>query len=350
MTKIAIIPGDGIGIDVTREAVKIMETLRETRGISLKLTEFEFGAERYLKTGVGLPPGMIETFRREFDAIYLGALGDPRIPDMAHGREILLGLRFKLDLFINFRPVKLLDERLCPIKNKSPKDVNFVVFRENTEGEYVGVGGNFKPDTSDEVAIQTSVNTRKGVERIMRCAFDYARQNGLKRVTMTDKSNAMPHGHGLWLRVYEEIRKKYPEIESNHIYGDALCMQIIKNPEQFQVIVTSNLLGDIISDIGAQLQGGLGIAASANINPQGVSMFEPIHGSAPKYAHQNIANPMAAIMTVALLLNHLDFKKEAEEVENAVASAILSGHTTRDLGGSLGTCEVGDYIVQLLRK
>jgi 3-isopropylmalate dehydrogenase len=345
MTKrIAIIPGDGIGIDVTREATKVLEMLLRARNLPLELVSFDWGAEKYLREGVSLPQGAFEMFRREFHAIFIGALGDPRVPDMKHAADILLGTRFGLDLYVNQRPVKLLDAKLCPLKNRTEKDVDFVVFRENTEGLYVGLGGNFKRGTADEVAIQEDVNTRKGVERILVYAFEYARRHGRKKLCMSDKSNALPFGHGLWQRTFAEVRARYPEIESWHLFVDALSMQMVKNPAQFEVIVTCNMFGDIVSDLGAQLQGGLGLAASANINPGNVSMFEPVHGSAPKYAGKNIANPMAAILTVGMMLDYLGHAEEGARIESVVAEAIHQDKTTRDLGGPLGTREVGDWI------
>ncbi len=345
MTKrIALIPGDGIGIDVTAEATKVLNTLVASRGLPLELLTFDWGAEKYLREGVTLPEGALDMFRREFDAIYIGALGDPRVPSNQHAVDILLGIRFGLDLYVNQRPVELLDAKLCPLKDRTEKDINFVVFRENTEGAYVGMGGNFKRGTPDEVSVQEDVNTRKGVERILVYAFEHARRHGLTKVCMSDKSNALPHGHGLWQRTFAEVRERYPEIESRHLYVDALAMQIVKNPAQFQVIVTCNMFGDIISDLGAQLQGGLGVAPSANLNPGHVSMFEPVHGSAPKYAGKNVANPLAAILTVGMMLEELGFPGESARVEAVVAEAIHEGITTPDLGGSLGTREVAEWI------
>ena len=345
MTKrIALIPGDGIGIDVTAEATKVLNTLVVSRGLPLELLTFDWGAEKYLREGVTLPEGALDMFRREFDAIFIGALGDPRVPSNQHAVDILLGIRFGLDLYVNQRPVDLLDAKLCPLKDRTEKDINFVVFRENTEGAYVGMGGNFKRGTPDEIALQEDVNTRKGVERILVYAFEYARRHGLTKVCMSDKSNALPHGHGLWQRTFAEVRERYPEIESRHLYVDALAMQIVKNPAQFQVIVTCNMFGDIISDLGAQLQGGLGVAPSANLNPGHVSMFEPVHGSAPKYAGKNVANPLAAILTLGMMLEELGFLEESARVETVVAEAIHEGITTPDLGGSLGTREVAEWI------
>jgi len=348
--RIAVIPGDGIGIDVTREALAVLATLRDVTSARLVIQEFDFGAERYLKTGVSLPEGTYEMFQRDFDAIYIGALGDPRVPDMAHARDILLGTRFVLDLYANHRPVKLLHDDLCPLKGRGRKDVNFVVFRENTEGSYVGMGGIFKKGTPDEIATQEDINTRKGVERIIEHAFRHAKANGLTKVTMSDKSNALRFGHDLWQRVFAEVSKRYPEIEANHLYIDALALQMVKNPAQFQVVVTCNMFGDIVTDLGAALQGGLGMAASGNINPQGVSMFEPVHGSAPKYAGKNVANPFGAILSAQMMLDHLGFRDEAALVEKAVVAAIENGETPRELGGSLGTREVGEAVSRRIRE
>lgn len=345
MQKIAIIPGDGIGIDVTREAVKVLRRANEIFNLRLKLVEFEFGADYYLKTGIGLPPGQMDEFRKNYAAIYLGALGDPRIPDMRHGREILLAMRFDLDLYINLRPVQLLNERLCPLKNKTAKDVDFVVFRENTEGPYVNAGGILKKGTPDEVAIQDSFYTRKGVERIIRAAFEYAQSHGRTRVTMSDKSNVLRYGHDLWQRVFAEVGEAYPDIEKDHYFVDALVMKMVKNPEHFEVIVTENMLGDIITDLGAMLQGGLGMAASGNLHPGQASLFEPVHGSAPYMAGQNKANPVAAILTVAMMLDFLGHRQAAAAVEAAVQKAVNENQVTSDVGGKLGTKECGEFIV-----
>ncbi len=348
--KIAVIPGDGIGIDVTREAMKVLQVVQELYNLPLEIREFDYGAERYLRDGTTMPDEQVEDFRQNYDAIFLGALGDPRVPDMTHARDILLGLRFKLDLYVNYRPVKLTDRKLCPLKDKTEEDINFVVFRENTEGLYVGMGGIFKKGTPDEIAVQEDVNTRKGVERIIRYAFEYAKQRGLHKVTMSDKSNALRFGHDLWLRTFEEVGAEYQDIEKQHLYIDALTMQMIKRPEQFEVIVTCNMFGDIITDLGAQLQGGLGVAASGNLNPGSVSMFEPVHGSAPKYAGKNVANPMAAILTLGLMLDYLGYSQVNEAIENAVVAAIRADNTTQDLGGKLGTKEVGDFICSKLKE
>lgn len=346
--RIAVIPGDGIGIDVTVEAIKVLDAIREKHGLDIEVKDFDYGAERYLRDGTTMPEEQVEDFRSNYDALYIGALGDPRVPDMAHARDILLGLRFKLDLFVNYRPIKLTDQKLCPLKNKTEADIDFVVFRENTEGLYVGMGGIFKKGTPDEIAIQEDVNTRKGVERIIRYAFEFAKEKGRPKVTMSDKSNALRFGHDLWLRTFEEVGAEYPDIEKEHIYVDALTMQLIKRPEQFEVIVTCNMFGDIVTDLGAQLQGGLGLAASGNINPDGTSMFEPVHGSAPKYAGKNVANPLAAILTLGLLLDYLGYSEQNGLVEKAVAEAIKTNNTTKDLGGNLGTKQVGDFICGMI--
>ncbi|MHB8655426.1 MAG: isocitrate/isopropylmalate dehydrogenase family protein [Terriglobia bacterium] len=348
MKRIAFIPGDGIGIDVTAEAVKVLDTLMKARGLPLQHVTCDWGAEKYLRDGISLPTGALEMFRREYHAIFIGALGDPRVPSNQHAADILLGIRFGLDLYVNQRPVKLLNAKLCPLKNRAERDVNFVIFRENTEGLYAGVGGNLKRGAPDEIALQEDVNTRKGVERIIVYAFEHARRTGGKKVCMSDKANALPFGHGLWQRTFAEVRAHYPEIESRHLYVDTLAMELVRDPSQFEVIVTCNMFGDILSDLGAQLQGGLGLAPSANINPGKVSLFETVHGSAPPLAGRNIANPMAAILTVGMMLDHLGFPQEAARIESVVADALRQDKCTSDVGGSLGTREVGDWICSRL--
>jgi 3-isopropylmalate dehydrogenase len=342
--RIALVPGDGIGVEVVREAAKALETLKRARGLALELVEFDWGAEKDLREGVSLPAGALEMLRREFHAILIGALGDPRVPSNQHAADILLGIRFGLDLYVNQRPVKLLDARLSPLKNRTERDVNFVVFRENTEGPYVQMGGNFKRGTPDEVAVQEDLNTRKGVERILVYAFEHAARRGLKRLCMSDKANALPFGHGLWQRTFAEVRKAFPQIEARHLYVDTLAMEMVRDPSQFDVIVTSNMLGDILSDLGAALGGGLGLAPSANLNPGQVSMFEPVHGSAPALAGKNLANPLAAILAAGMMLDDLGMPAEAERVEQAVGEAVRQNQTTPDLGGALGTRGVGDWV------
>jgi 3-isopropylmalate dehydrogenase len=268
---------------------------------------------------------------------------------MRHARDILLGIRFELDLYVNHRPVRLIDPRMCPLKGRGTADVNFVVFRENTEGIYVGVGGRFKPGTEDEIAVQEEVNTYKGVHRIIRYAFEYAVAQGRTRVCMADKSNAITHGHALWQRVFHEVAPDYPGIEATHMFIDALAMQMIKNPGQFDVIVTNNMFGDIITDIGAQLQGGLGMAASGNVHPGRTSMFEPVHGSAPKYAGKNLANPIGSILSVALMLEYCGMSDEAHAVERAVERAVMTQNAPAETGGTLGTKETGDFVANAIR-
>ncbi|HSS44989.1 MAG TPA: 3-isopropylmalate dehydrogenase [Thermoanaerobaculia bacterium] len=346
--KIAVVPGDGIGVDVTREAVKVLQRVCRFRGLALETAFFPWSASHYLATGETLPAGAIEELPHRCDAILMGAFGDPRVPDMKHAADILLGVRFRLDLYVNYRPVRCLDDRLSPLKGFRAADIDFVVFRENTEGAYVGSGGIFKKGTPDEVAVQEDLSTRKGVERIIRYAFDYARARGRKRVVMSDKSNAMRFTGDLWQRVFAEVGREYGEIESSHLYIDSLCMQMIKDPRQFDVIVTNNMFGDIVTDLAAALQGGLGMAASGNIHPGRISMFEPVHGSAPKHAGTGRANPFGAILTVALMLEHLGKREEAGAIEAAVAACVREGKCTADVGGSLSTSQAGDAVVERL--
>src|SRR5687768_14393856 len=346
--KIAVIPGDGIGPEVIDQGVRVLETLKGSDRLDISLVHFDWNADTYLRTGISMPPGAMDDIRVNYDAVYLGAFGDPRVPDMKHAADILLGMRFQLDLYVNYRPVKLLDDRLSPLKNKGIKEIDFVIFRENTEGAYVGMGGNFKKDTQDEIAVQEDVSTRRGVERIIRYAFEYAQKTGRKSVCMSDKNNVMRFGGDLWLRTFEEVAKEYPDIEHFHMFVDALTMQMVRAPEMFEVIVTNNMFGDIVTDLGAALQGGLGVAASGNIHPGRVSLFEPIHGSAPKYAGKDVANPIGAILTAAMMLEYLGYTSEAAMIEDAVTATIQAGETTHDLGGTLGTKAAGNAIVQHL--
>jgi 3-isopropylmalate dehydrogenase len=342
--RIAVIPGDGIGKEVTPEAVKAIRAVVRSARRQIEFVEFDWGADKFLLEGITLPPDAIGMLSSEFDAILFGALGDPRVPSNQHAAEILLGLRFKLDLFVNARPVELLHDRLTPLRDRSTNDVRFIVFRENTEGLYVGVGGFFKKDTADEIAIQEDVNSRKGVERIIRHAFDYAREHKLRRVCMSDKSNAMTFAHDLWQRVFKQVRQEYPEIDSRHLYIDTLAMEVVRDPRQFDVIVTCNLFGDIISDLGAQLAGGLGLAPSGNIHPGRTSLFEPVHGSAPNIAGKGIANPLGSILTAGLMLDFLGWRPEGDGLRDAVRSAIRENFVPPDLGGDKKTVEVGDWI------
>ncbi len=344
--RIAVIPGDGIGKEVTPEAVKAIMAVAKSARRQIEFVEFDWGADRFLREGVTLPAGAVEMLANEFDAILFGALGDPRVPSNQHAADILLGLRFKLDLYINARPVELFHDRLTPLRDRTTSDVRFMVFRENTEGLYVGVGGFFKKDTPDEIAVQEDVNSRKGVERIIRYAFDFARRKGLKRVCMSDKSNAMTFAHDLWQRVFRQVRQEYPEIESRHLYIDTLSMEVVRDPRQFDVIVTCNLFGDIISDLGAQLAGGLGLAPSGNIHPGRTSLFEPVHGSAPNIAGKGIANPLGSILTAGMMLDFLGWSAEGEALQAAVRAAVKENFVTPDLGGARTTTEVGDWIAE----
>ena len=348
--RIAVIPGDGIGKDVTAEAVKVLKAVCEVSGRAIGLEMLPWSADHYLSTGVTMPPNGYDMLRDDFDAVLLGALGDPRVADNCHARDILLGTRFELDLYVNYRPVRLLNDALCPLKDRGRKDVNFVVFRENTEGVYVSIGGRFKAGTEDEVAIQEEINTFKGVNRIIRHAFEFARAHGLTKVCMSDKSNAMQQGHALWQRVFREVAVEYPDIKASHMYIDALAMFLVKDPGQFEVIVTNNLFGDIVTDIGGALQGGLGMAASGNIHPGRTSLFEPVHGSAPPLAGKNVANPMGAVLSSALMLETLGWLDEAKRIESAVEAAIVAGETTTDIGGSRGTTQVGDWLANQVKK
>jgi len=338
--KIAIIPGDGIGKEVVPQALAVIEAT----GAPVEFTHLDWSADRYLADGTTVPPDGFAMLARDFDAIFVGALGDPRVASNIHAKEILLGMRFRMDLYANVRPVNLLDESLCPLKNA--KDIDFVVIRENTEGAYMDMGGFFKKDTLDEVAVQEDINTRKGVERVIRFTFDYARQHGRKKVLMSDKSNVMSFAGGLWQRVFKLVAAEYPEIATQHMYVDALCLQMVREPQSLDVIVTNNMFGDIITDLAAALQGGLGMAASGNIHPGRTSMFEPVHGSAPPIAGKNIANPIGAILTAAMMLAHLGLNAEAAKIDAAVLAAVRHKKTTIDVGGSLGTKECTGWIAE----
>ena len=340
--RIAVVPGDGIGKEVIPCALDVLRA----SDAALEFTTFDWGAERYLIDGTTIPPDGFTMLARDFDAIFVGALGDPRVPSNIHAKEILLGMRFQMELYANVRPVRLLDASLCPLKNATPDDVNFTVIRENTEGVYAGMGGNFKFGTADEIATQEDINTRKGVERIIRYAFEYARSNGRKKVLMADKSNVMTYAGGLWQRVFKEVAEEFPGIATQHMYVDALCLQMVREPQSLAVIVTNNMFGDILTDLAAALQGGLGMAASGNIHPGRTSMFEPVHGSAPAIAGKNMANPMGAILTGAMMLAHLGLNAEAQKIEAAVLDAVQNKNTTVDVGGALGTRECAQWIAE----
>jgi 3-isopropylmalate dehydrogenase len=350
--RIAVISGDGIGQEVIPQALKVIRA----SGADVEFSELDWSADRYLRDGTTVPADGFAMLGRDFDAILAGAFGDPRVKTNIHAKEILLGMRFKMDLYANVRPVRLLDAALCPLKGVEPKDVDFVVIRENTEGVYTDAGGVFKQGTADEIAIQEDINTRKGVERIIRYAFEYCERNTKLdgsprgRVLMSDKSNAMTHAGGLWQRVFKEVSGEHPQIVAEHMYVDALCLQMVRDPRAFDVIVTNNMFGDIITDLAAGLQGGLGMAASGNIHPWQTSMFEPVHGSAPPIAGKNVANPFGAILTAAMMLGHLGLTREAEKIEAAVLEALRQRKTTRDVGGTLGTREAGDYVADLVGR
>jgi len=350
--KIAVIPGDGIGKEVIPLAVKVIEA----SGAPVELTYFDWGADRYLQDGTTVPPDGFTMLGRDFDAILAGAFGDPRVPSNIHAKEILLGMRFQMDLYANVRPVRLLDASLCPLKGIEPKDLDFVVIRENTEGVYVDRGSITGQGTEDEVAIQEDVNTWKGVRRIIRYAFEYCLHNKKadstprSRVLMCDKSNAMTYVGGLCQRLFKAIGAEYPQIKSEHMYVDALCAQMVRDPRPFDVIVTNNMFGDIITDLAAGLQGGLGMAASGNIHPGKTSMFEPVHGSAPPLAGKNLANPMGAILTAAMMLSHLGFTTESHRIEVEVSEAVRQKKSTQDVGGRLGTSELGDWLAKRIEQ
>jgi len=346
--KIAVIPGDGIGPEVIAAGMRVLERINAEHKLELEFVHFGWNADEYLRTGISMPPGAMDDIRNNYAAVYLGAFGDPRVPDMKHAADILLGMRFQLDLYVNYRPVRLLNDRLCPLRDKGRQDVDLVIFRENTEGAYVGMGGNFKKGTDEEIAVQEDISTRKGVERIIRYAFEYAKKTGRKSVCMSDKNNVMRFGGDLWLRTFELVAKEYPDIEHFHMFVDALTMQMVRAPEMFSVIVTNNMFGDIVTDLGAALQGGLGMAASGNINPGHVSLFEPIHGSAPKYTGKDVANPIGAVLTAAMMLEYLGHADASERIERAVVGAIEAGATTHDIGGNLGTKAAGEAILERL--
>ncbi len=349
--RIAVIPGDGIGPEVARIGVRILESL----GLPLQFDWFDFGAERYLKDGTILPPGFMDTLRRDYAAIYFGAVGDPRVPGNEHAKGILLAMRFELDLYINLRPCLLMDDRLSPLKGKGRSELRFTVFRENTEGLYTGTGGVFKQGTADEIATETEINTRKGVERIVEAAFAFAEQRGLTKVCMADKANVLLYGHGLWRRVFAQVGKRHPKIQAKAMYVDALAMDLVRQPEAYEVIVTNNLFGDILTDLGAALTGGLGIAASGNIHPGRVSLFEPVHGSAPDIAGQGKANPIAMALSGALMLEHLGHGREAQTLTRSVEAQVREGAHTPDLVPLLGgraatTDEVGSELLARVQR
>jgi 3-isopropylmalate dehydrogenase len=349
--KIAVIPGDGIGPEVMAEGVKVLRAAAGKSDFAVELAEYDIGGDRYLKTGEVLPDSVLEELKG-VDAIYLGAVGHPDVKPGILEKGLLLRLRFELDQYINLRPVKLYPGVDCPLKDKKPEDIDFVVVRENTEGLYLGLGGFMKKGTADEVAVQEMLNTRKGVERCVRYAFEYAKKrNKRKMVTLVAKTNVLTYAHDLWERTFYEVAREYRDIKPDYAHVDATCMWMVKNPEYFDVIVTCNMFGDIITDLGAEIQGGMGIAAGGNINPEGVSMFEPIHGSAPKYTGKGVANPLAAICAGGMMLEVLGEEEAGREIEEAVKEVLAT--KVHDLGaGKMGysTSEVGDLVVEALNS
>ena len=349
--KIALIPGDGTGPEVVAEAVKALNTAAEKESIQLEMTPYDLGGDRYLKTGEILPTGIVDELQ-EFDSILLGAIGHPDVKPGVLEKGLLLELRFQLDQYINLRPVILYPGVDTPLKDKGPEDIDFVVVRENTEGLYTGGGGFLRKGTPHEVAVQESISTRDGVERCLRYAFDYCRRrNKRKKLTLCGKTNVLTYAFDLWERVFHEIAKEYPEVETDYAHVDATSMWMIKNPEWFDVIVTDNMFGDIITDIGAIIQGGLGIAAGGNINPNGVSMFEPIGGSAPKYTGKNVINPLACIGAAQLMLDHLNEDAAARRIESAVKKVVANDVKNLSVG-KMGktTSEIGDIVVSYIQQ
>jgi 3-isopropylmalate dehydrogenase len=345
---IAVIPGDGIGPEVTEEALKVMHAAGERFGFDFKANHYPWSGEHYLKTGELMPDSALDEYRGQ-DAVLLGAIGDPRLETGLLERAVVAGCRFGLDLFVNLRPIKLYASHLCPLKNDAPENIDMLVVRENTEDLYVGTHGFFKKGTPDEVATQELLLTRKGTERVIRYAYQLARGRSRKKLTMVDKANAV-RAYDLWTRVFAEVGEEYPDVEQDHAYVDAATMWMVKNPEWFDVVVVPNMFGDIITDLGAMLQGGMGAAASANIHPGVAGMFEPIHGSAPKYTGKNVANPVAAVASAQLLLDFLGESEASQAVETAIAEALRSRRIP-GLGANCGlsTTQIGDLLAEVVR-
>ncbi len=349
--RIAVIPGDGTGPEVINEGLKVLKAASKKFGFEYETEVFDWGGERYLKTGEVLPENAIETLKA-FDAIYLGAIGHPKVKPGILEKGILLKLRFGLEQYINLRPVKLYPGVWTPLKDKGPEDIDYVVVRENNEGLYKGMGEFRNKGTADEIAIQISYNTRKGVERCIRYAFEFTRKrNKKKQLTLCGKTNVLTYAWNLWERTFYEVAKEYPDIETSYAHVDATCMWMVKNPEWFDVIVTDNMFGDIITDLAAITQGGMGIAAGGNLNPEGVSMFEPIGGSAPKYTGKNVINPLAAISALQMLLSHIGENEAAAAIEKAVMFATANKMKSMSAGKmGMSTTEVGDLIAELVAK
>ena len=341
---IAVIPGDGTGPEVIREGVKVLKAAAAKYGFKLGMHEYDFGGERYMKTGETLPDSAVAELKK-FKAIYLGAIGHPDVKPGILEKGILLKLRFDLDQYVNLRPVKLYPGVETPLKDKKPEDIDFIVVRENTEDVYAGIGGFLKKGTPDEVAIQEMIYTRKGVERCLRYAFELAMTRPRKKLTLCGKTNVLTYVHDLWQRTFEEVGREYPKVERDYAHVDAICMWMVKSPEAFDVIVTSNMFGDIITDLGAMIQGGMGIAAGGNINPEGTSMFEPIGGSAPKYTGKNVINPLAAICAGGMMLEFLGEKKAGRAIERAVMKVVSEKLKSLSAGKmGYGTDKVGDMV------
>jgi len=374
MYNIALIPGDGIGPEIVREGKKVIEAASSKYGLEINWIEFPFGAEHYLKTGELMPNSALKEIE-DMDAIYLGAVGDPRVKPGILEKEILLKTRFYFDQYINLRPIKLYKGVPTPLKDKNPEDINFYVVRENTEDFYVGIGGRFKGranqdhlevlrklykakiqvdfnlESEEEMAYQVGLISRPGTQRVIKYAFELAKKKNLKRVTSVDKANVLTNIYGLWRDIFEEISSQYPDIETEFSFVDAITMWSVRKPEWFKVVVAPNMFGDIITDLGAMIQGGLGIAAGGNINTEGVSMFEPIHGSAPKYKGKSIANPVATILAGAMMLDHLGEVEASQAIEDAVEKVLSEGKVrSHDLGGNSSTVEVGNEVVKKLRE
>ncbi|RJQ46428.1 MAG: 3-isopropylmalate dehydrogenase [Gaiellales bacterium] len=350
MHKIAVMPGDGTGPEVVEEGLKVLAAAAERFGFKYETTDYDFGGDRYLRTGETLPDSAIDELR-EHDAIFLGAIGHPDVKPGILEREILLKARFALDQYINLRPVKLYPGVETPVKDKGPADIDFVVVRENTEGLYVGAGGFLKQGTPDEVAIQESINTRKGAERCIRYAFEYCRKRGKENnLTLCGKTNVLNYAHDMWQRAFDDVAKEYEDISTDYAHVDAICMWFVKNPEWFDVIVTDNMFGDIITDLGAMIQGGMGIAAGGNINPEGVSMFEPIGGSAPKYTGQNVINPLAAIGAAGMMLEVLGEDEAAAAIDAAIGYVTAEKLESLAVGKTgYSTTEIGDLVADHVR-
>jgi 3-isopropylmalate dehydrogenase len=331
----------------------VLDALRESRGRPLECEWFDLGADRFLRDGATFPADVSDRLRHDFAAVLLGAVGDRRVPDNRHAHDILFGMRFGFDLYANVRPVQCLDDRLMPLARRGAADCDFVVFRENTEGLYAGIGGTLKQGSPHEVAITEAVYTRHGVERVIRAAFAFAQANGRSKVTLADKHNAMPHAHGLWLRVFREVAAEYSDIEAEHLFVDALCFFVVQDPARFDVIVACNLFGDIITDLAAALQGGMGMAASANLRPgepEHVALFEPVHGSAPDIAGKDRANPFATILSVGMMMAHLGYPEDEALLRSVVREGLAARRCTVDVGGDLGTRAVGDWVVEQLGR